>query len=1223
MQETTNVSQQERPQRGGQGAQPTRHLSNDTLSAPLLQIKASAGSGKTYELTRRFLLRLASARVDARSSACTLAASAPAAWGDIVAVTFTNAAATEMKDRVIATLKEWALARERTQDACMSRALARQWVDRILRQFGALNIRTIDSLLYMVTRAAALDLDLPPEFEPVFATEEALLPVLDMLMEEAWRHDAPMRALLSDACRSLVYRQDRKGFLLGDTLLDQLRPLLDGALLGQYHNLSSPEELEENVHRRQQELWQAAAALDAQAASAALVWKKLARESLNRLMAGGSPLERQGRAQATAWWQKEAKTAWWQKASLNECLLKSSPVPDEAAEAAFQAVVTSITRLNTEGRLLLGGLARAPFLLLAQALADSFDAQVQADGKVPSVLIPSKAASVLGGEHAAPDMICRMGSRLTHFLIDEFQDTSHAQWDALQPLVEQALSQGGSLTWVGDVKQAIYSWRGGDSSLFDSIGCLPVLLDIAKKTEQYPLEKNWRSRATVIAANNTLFSLLENPKNAASVLRLCLPAGTPDELLGADAAGAQAIARAFAKTAQKVNDKDGGYVSVQAVERGDSDMPDDADENPGEQLNAAVRQALLDKVNDIGTRRPWGDVAILVRSNTQASLAAGWLMEAGVPVFTENSLLLNKHPLIEQTVAFLRFLYNQEDDIACFTCMAGPMLESLPEACAEGFSRQSLTDMAASGRAGKPLHKKVRQAFPQTWEGIFLPFFLQAGLMSPYDSVQEWFSRLQVHTRFPEDAAFIRRFLEVIYAAETQGYSTLPAFLDHWDTHGDEEKIPMADGIDAVRIITMHKAKGLEYPVVILPWMNFSVRADSAPVPVEVDGLRLLAPLCKEMGTPYYQALAAAAQEGLHLLYVAWTRARDELHCFHCATPPKGRHQSLAPALDWLLEQAGMTPPYTAGLPTPCAAGKKPALLPAADKQTETEMASDALPAPQNATAKPADAVSSPNAGQQLSLLSLLQTSTAPRRNWRPMGWLPSLKVYRNPLGALLSSPEPEDTDEMPEETVQMPDIRKPESTPTAEGTSDTHETENRPLSLLPARIGALRGTLMHAALEHIRLTGHPEADAAAAVRHALRTSADPLPDVPHLAEQLTRGAAWFAALPEAQVWKQHGIPEQSLLDAQGEEHRVDLLLETSEGFLALEFKTGAPTEDHVRQVRRYLHLLTQMDQRPAQGLLLYLDKRCCRSVTAESCSPLEASPRACGMHSRLPEMHA
>lgn len=1151
-------------------------------SPRLTQIKASAGSGKTYDLTRRFLLQLEQARTEAASAACALGGPAEGgtAWGDIMAVTFTNAAAAEMKSRVIAALKRLALGGTPPEGVRMSRAQARAWTDRILRQYGALNIRTIDSLLHMVVRAAALELGLPPEFEPVFASEEALTPVLEAVTESA-RHDDETRRLLAEACRSLVYQQNRRGFLLGDGMLKQLRPLLDGALLHAYDGLTPEHELRQRLRQWRLAVMQAAETLEARAAEDGLLWKAQARESLLKLKAGSAG-DHQDR-----WWQDEARRAWWSKPSLEECLLKKSPAPGDAAGAAFARLCAGLERLRGPGHMVRGALARHPFRILAEALAEGFGATVQEAGRVPSVLIPGMAASVLEEGGAAPEVLCRMGSRLTHFLIDEFQDTSREQWQALEPLVVEALSRGGSLTWVGDVKQAIYGWRGGDAALFDGIAEAPrlraIVHDMSRNFSRATLDMNWRSRTAVVHANNALFSRLGTPEGAATVLGLCLPPDTAAAVGGPDGDATRALAGAFAGAAQQpcgAPDACSGHIIVEAVEGEDS-----------EALAEEVRVRLLAAVNEVASRRPWGDMAVLVRANSTASRIAQWLMEDGIPVITENSLLLAEHPLIQQTVAFLRFLHSPADDVACFACMAGAAAAELPELRTAGFSRQALTDLAAEGPRGKPLHQKVRQRFPAAWERIFAPFFLQSGLMSPYDMVQEWFSRLDVAARFPEDAAFVRRFLEVLYAAEAQGHSTLPSFLEAWDTRGVEEKIPMSEGMDAVRVLTIHKSKGLEFPVVIIPWTNFSFKAPEAPVPADVEGMRVLTPLVRDMGRPYHRALAAAAQESLHLLYVACTRARDELICFQTSTPAMRRSGYITPALCWMLEQAGMALPHVAGMPVPCAPGQHPAR-----PRTESTAAGPLPPAGGHIPAGDAD-----NAARQAAASP--SEADFPD-DWRPMGWLPRLKVYRNPLGALLPAAEPGTLPGAQAHAREEP--------------SGTQAAQTVPTPGTQARMGALRGTLMHAALEHLRMTGHPRQDAEAAVRHALRTSADPVPDMPGLEEGLVRGVTWFASLPDARLWKEHGVPEQSLLDADGREHRVDLLLETADGFLALEFKTGAPEDAHVAQVRRYLALLEELDGCPARGLLLYLDRHLCQCVWRDELSAPLPSPEACGAVCRM-----
>ena len=111
-----------------------------------------------------------------------------------------------------------------------------------------------------------------------------------------------------------------------------------------------------------------------------------------------------------------------------------------------------------------------------------------------------------------------MGSRLTHFLVDEFQDTSREQWQALRPLVQEALSRGGSLTWVGDVKQSIYGWRGGEPELFDGVFDDGGLTALAPDGQRDNLPYNWRSRREIVLHNNSIFGPLARPDTAARVM---------------------------------------------------------------------------------------------------------------------------------------------------------------------------------------------------------------------------------------------------------------------------------------------------------------------------------------------------------------------------------------------------------------------------------------------------------------------------------------------------------------------------------------------------------------------------------------------------------------------------------------------------------------------------------------------------------------------------------
>ena len=418
---------------------------------------------------------------------------------------------------------------------------------------------------------------------------------------------------------------------------------------------------------------------------------------------------------------------------------------------------------------------------------------------------------------------------------------------------------------------------------------------------------------------------------------------------------------------------------------------------------------------------------------------------------------------------------------------------------------------------------------------MFAPLHDAAGLLTPYDTVCEVFRRWRVPARHPEADGFLRRFLEVLHTAEQRGLSDLAGFLDYWKTHGGEEKAPLPETMNAVTIMTIHKAKGLQFEAVIAPWHDFPIKAGDEPAPCEADGLAALAPLCSAMGEPYSQALADTAREALHLLYVAWTRAVSELHCF---LPAEGKGRMavaltslLAPLLndaertedgDWMFGAAPEASPVPAREPE----------APAASRVEE-----DAYPG--------TDAEAAAGEG------------FPENDEWRPMAWLPRLKIFRTPL-------------------------------------QDWLDDDGR------SRAAKRRGTLMHHCLERLRITGRTaasaRADAAQAVQHGLRTFPLPVPDPEATARDLTEALAWYAALPETARRMAFGTPEHTLLDAEGNAHRVDLLVDDGEELVAVEYKTGTsgdlPAPDHAAQLRGYLDLLRVASGRTARGELVYLDRR-------------------------------
>ncbi len=1202
------------------------------------QVKASAGSGKTHDITQRFLAYLAQSPCKPYASHGGLAVQKGAAvqgdealhaggqWGDIMAITFTNMAAAEMKARVLESLKKCALAKptasaSTTTPPIMSPQEARAWIELILRQYGALNIRTIDSLLHLLVRTAALDLGLPPDFESSFHIQELMDPMFDALLEQARQGDAAMAEHVRAMCHSLVFHKEVQGFVMGSRLMTMLLPLVEFFLsedVHACHDLSPAHEVEARVRHLEESVKSCVQELCTYIQKENLKPAKLAQECFIGTLAGE---------------KKRLISAYYKKDSLDDCLLKASKGAASAeAERAFANAKEAVAALSGEGEVLRKALQMYPFVEVALLLAQNMLDFQRQESKVPAAKIPTMAREVLEGQYGVSAALCRLGNNLQHVLLDEFQDTSREQWQALRPLMQEALAQDGSLTWVGDVKQAIYGWRGGDAALFDAVlqeeKPLPWV-----PTSQKTLPINWRSREVIVNTNNALFTPLADATKARAILQAMLSDACPESVLDS---ATQKLCATFKGAAQEVKPNSdgsasGGYVCLEEVQA-----------ELKEELSEAVRLRLQEKLQDLGRRRPWGDITILTRSNGGATTVASWLLEWEIPAVTENSLLLQNHPLIQESVAFLSFLHCPQDDLSFWTLLTGHVMRAALRLTSHAEAEASMEcenaeedfftlpqDSVVNIRPSlEELHtwllqvkhdaKPVALAFafqktwPEFWEYAFAPFYGAAQMRTPYDCMQEWYGLWRVPRRFAEAQTFVRRFLEVIHSAEKRGAGTLGTFLEYWAQSGGEEKTPTPAKLDAVRIMTIHKSKGLQFPVVIIPWLSFTMRTATPPMIQNVGKYRVLATRNKltenqdafstteNTGEAYYTAQAHDVLECLNVFYVACTRAQEELYAFHTHTPHILRSVNLAKGLTELFSLEEMTLPYEVGLPITKDGGHgdessfEPEVdVPAASLTPHVHM--EEMP-------YALDALNSMDSMDSMDACPI-DFSQEPIRI---MQWLPRLKIYRDPLQECLlwDAPLPSqypygDTDGQGSTTAQGESQKQGQEQGQAQAVRSSSSTY-----LSPAR----RGLLLHHCLEVWHSMGHKEdgeSTAQAAAALGVQSFALPLMHVPHLQKEISASLLWYATLPGVQEWAQRALPEQTIINEQGQLYRADLVLPPKahgQGWRVVEFKTGQEDSAHLVQLRNYLHMLDTMPTRdmslpPSEGILIYLDLKKCRML--------------------------
>lgn len=836
------------------------------MSSELRQVKASAGSGKTYSLTGRFLELMEKAGDRRNIPSCDRQPVKGYSWPEILAVTFTNKAAAEMKERVVKALKLAALdLDEDGQKAALSPRQAGQALNSVLRRYHQLNIRTIDSLLNLILRLFALDMKMAPDFDLVFDENELYEPVFDRFINKCEAGEKIEGELFGQALKTLIEYDGADGFWLRDKFKKNIFNLLNhlDALEGNF--CTDQKQMRDLLARSLAPYQKAVDAL-------------LKHINDQKLAADKRFLNALSKNRSLDIFDAPFSSAYFNRATLASCMNKASKdAITNKGEALFERFKELHAGHERIQALLSGAHSLAPGLLIAKGLLKELKRYQRKHGLILGKTLSSLVRERLSNDFAVPDAFCRMGGRLYHLLIDEFQDTGRDQWKAVTPLAEECLAKGGSLFCVGDVKQAIYGWRGGESELFDRIMTQSGLAEVAAARESHILKCNWRSSAEVVEFNNDFFGKLEDQASALDLAEVLLSGAPAEEM--------QALAHELTHNYEQVrqalpdnHDAAPGYVRLERIPGGDAE---------------AVRMQSLDRMEglmeQVLTRRRPGEVAVLVRSHEHAALVCERLVDMNLPVITENSLLLSRHPAIRQLAAFMAWLDYPQDNLAFMEFLTGP--DFMAEA---GLNRDELHGWLVSQSKSINLSKQFSEDFPEIWQRLINPFYAKSGLMTPYDLVREMVSCLRLLERDPQAGLYVLRFLEVVHLAEEKGRGSLSTFLEFWKDKGGDEKVPLPENVDAIRIMTIHKAKGLEFPVVIIPFHNWLAPTEASLSAVSLNGQTFLTKTRKALGAEYYEKRRKDLCEQLNLLYVAWTRPREELYGIF---PEKGGRSGVGPVV--------------------------------------------------------------------------------------------------------------------------------------------------------------------------------------------------------------------------------------------------------------------------------------------------------------------------------------
>ena len=480
-------------------------------------------------------------------------------------------------------------------------------------------------------------------------------------------------------------------------------------------------------------------------------------------------------------------------------------------------------------------------------------------------------------QEAFPYLYLKMSDRFRNFLFDEFQDTSTLQFKALAPLIDEVLSRekDASLFIVGDRKQAVYRWRGGNSELMDEDRLrmeIPAIGHLNKKGFSATLDTNWRSGKEIIAFNNAFW-------DPGAISRIA-----------AEPALQEAIQTNFFASRQELPagaGSAGGYVELSLQVEAENAAGEESAEIAGEEeTGGAVSGRQLDEIETIISRlRAHGfaqrEIAVLLRKNDQVRSVVSRLGRKGIDCISDQSLMLDSNPRVNEIIAFFNFLDYPPDNLNFFAFVSGGIFRAavkdrFPEVHTE-FSEELFI-----GCQG-PFYKLFQEKFPDCWRGLIEPFFQAVGFLPPYDLFSDITQAFRVYEHFSGVTPFFQALGDVLHRAEREGGSSIAGFLRHWRKMVEDEETPavaIPENSPGVRVLTMHQSKGLEFPAVIVP-LNDSKGRNDDNLYWDAEGMFHISSAYAQahpaLKDKYKKEKIRGSIDLLNLLYVAFTRAKEAL----------------------------------------------------------------------------------------------------------------------------------------------------------------------------------------------------------------------------------------------------------------------------------------------------------------------------------------------------------
>ena len=821
-------------------------------------MSASAGSGKTYTLAYQYVRHIISN---------------PFLYAHILAVTFTNKATEEMKRRILESVNELAngndaggyrnkLQEDLGFDDNKITARAVEVRSKILHDYSRFSVLTIDKFFQRIIRSFLKELGINVNFNLELSVETLLGSATDRLLNDT-SGDVGLRSRVSAVISDRI--DDNKTWNVKSEIESLGRQLFTEA----YKNVAAvgktTEELEAVVNR----IYKTAAIARKDISTAAE--KLLDFMASHGLDADDFPYKKSGV------WGYISKTAAGVPESYGSRVidaLEGKWATDKSPKkGAIEPLVPDLTRMLRDICTAYdGGITAINTAALVKEnygkfmLMGDLRRKVEEISREEDILHITEVNDMLSrlvSGNDAPFIFEKTGNHFSHFMIDEFQDTSSMQWDNFVPLLKNAVAQSEDETilLVGDVKQSIYRWRGGDWSIL-----------AGKAEKEFPetisdsLRNNYRSRAEVVRFMNAIIG--ECVSEDRRIIDLSLREAEAKGSISAETEEnlSEAVSDAYSDYIQVVpENREGGFATVTYY---------------GATADKEYIPPVIKTIEELQQRgyAP-RDIAVLVRRNAEGSFIAQMLLNhkkenPGSPycydVITQDALVIGKSPVTNFVAACMKLVVNPKDRLA--TAQYNLWLN-------RGFDS----------------HPDIDEE----------EFFGKMKLMPPEEVFEATVIRYGLSER-SNDISYLQAFHQQLISFSAKNITDIPLFLKWWEETGRYESVSLPANINAITIDTIHRSKGLGYRAVIIPYCNWAmttkplsiVWAEPNVVSAANGLVRFPVAYKKDMAhsdfsEDFYREYVMSHIDSLNLFYVAVTRAKDELHIMIPAKEERGKQETI------------------------------------------------------------------------------------------------------------------------------------------------------------------------------------------------------------------------------------------------------------------------------------------------------------------------------------------